>query len=172
MSEAQTSDKSGFERTREELVNAGRNLWLASLGAIVEADEAGKKLFDRLVERGRPLDERQRKAAEAFTDRANGAMREAGKLMQDTVEYEGRQVLRKMGVLTHEDVRTLSARLDILSRQIDEYAATRLVADAADAAETAEADTPADTPADIPVNDPAAAEEASSERRPRQRKTR
>ncbi len=164
MSEAQTNDKSGFERTREELVNAGRSLWLASLGAIAEADEAGKKLFDRLVERGRPLDERQRKAAEAFTDRANGAMREAGKLMQDTVEYESRQVLRKMGVLTREDVRTLAARLDILSRQIDEYAAARAVA---------QTGIPTEIPdAEIPTTDSAAAEEAPSERRPRQRKAR
>ena len=129
MSEAQTTTPSGFERVREELLNAGRNLWLASLGAIVEADEASTKLIDRLVERGRPLDERHRKTVEAFTDRANGAMREAGKLVQDTVEYESRQVLRKVGVLTREDLRTLSARLDILSKQIDEYAAAKAVAE-------------------------------------------
>ncbi len=170
MSEAQANDKSGFERTREELANAGRSLWLAGLGAIAEADEVGKKLFDRLVERGRPLDERQRKAAEAFTDRANGAMREAGKLVQDTVEYEGRQVLRKMGVLTREDLRTLSARLDILARQIDEYAAARAVAQT----ELANIESPSiEAPnSEIPTTDSAAAEEIPSERRPRQRKTR
>jgi poly(hydroxyalkanoate) granule-associated protein len=129
MSEAQTTTPSGFGRTRQELLNAGRNLWLASLGAIVEADNASQKLIDRLVERGRPLDERQRKTFDAFTDRANGAMREAGKLLQDTVEYESKQVLKKIGVLTREDLRTLSARLDILSRQIDEYAAAKAVAE-------------------------------------------
>jgi polyhydroxyalkanoate synthesis regulator phasin len=151
MSEAQTNTPSGFGRARQELLNAGRNLWLASLGAIIEADKASTHLIDRLVERGRPLDERHRKTVEAFTDRANGAMREAGKLFQDTVEYESRQVLRKMGVLTHEDLRTLSARLDILSRQIDEYAAAKAVAE--------------------PTPETAAAEEASSDRKPRQRKT-
>jgi poly(hydroxyalkanoate) granule-associated protein len=121
MSEAQTTP-TGIGR---ELLNAGRNLLLAGIGAVVEADNASQKLFDRLVERGRPLDERQRKAAEAFTDRANGAMREAGKLFQDTVEYEARQVLKKVGVLTRDDLKVLSARLDILARQIDEYAAAR-----------------------------------------------
>ena len=128
MSEAQTTTPSGFGRARQELVNAGRSLWLASPGAIVEADEASTKLIDRLVERGRPLDERHRKTVEAFTDRANGAMREAGKLFQDTVEYESRQVLKKMGVLTRDDLKVLAARLDILARQIDEYAAAREVA--------------------------------------------
>lgn len=125
MSEAQTSTNPGLGR---ELLSAGRNLWLAGLGAIAEAEETSVKLFDRLIERGRPLDERQRKAVDAFTDRANGALREAGKLFQDTVEYESRQVLKKMGVLTRDDLKVLFARLDILARQIDEYAAAREVA--------------------------------------------
>ena len=125
MSEAQTTITS----IGRELLNAGRNVLLAGIGAVVEADNASQKLFDRLVERGRPLDERQRSAAEAFADRANGAMHEAGKLLQDTVEYEARQVLKKAGVLTRDDLKVLSARLDILARQIDEYAAAREVAE-------------------------------------------
>ncbi len=126
MSEAQTTTTGSIGR---ELLNAGRNLLLAGIGAVVEADNASLRLFDRLVERGRPLDERQRKAAEAFADRASGAVHEAGKLFQDTVEYEARQVLKKVGVLTRDDLKVLSARLEILSRQIDEYAAAREVAE-------------------------------------------
>lgn len=130
MSAAQTSTTAGLEQAGRELLNTGRNLWLAGLGALAEVDEAGQKLFDRLVERGRPLEERQRKAVEAFTDRTNGALREAGKLFQDTVEYESKQVLKKMGVLTRDDLKVLSARLDILARQIDEYAAQHQLAEA------------------------------------------
>lgn len=150
MSEAQTT-AAGIGR---EILNAGRNLWLAGLGAIAEVDEASVKLFDRLVERGRPLDERQRNTVEAFTDRANGALREAGKLFQDTVEYESRQVLKKMGVLTRDDLKVLSARLDILARQIDEYAAARAVAESS---------------VITPVSTPISAAKATS--KPRQRKT-
>ena len=124
MSEAQTTITS----IGRELLNAGRNVLLAGIGAVAEADDASQRLFDRLVERGRPLDERQRRAAEAFADRANGAMHEAGKLFQDTVEYEARQVLKKVGILTRDDLKVLSARLDILARQIDEYAAARDIA--------------------------------------------
>lgn len=148
MSEAQTN-------IGRELLNAGRNLWLASLGAIAEVEEGGAKLFDKLVERGRPLDERQRKTVEAFTDRANGALREAGKLFQDTVEYETRQVLKKMGVLTRDDLKVMSARLDILARQIDEYAAAREIA----------------RPQTIEITPEAAAEDTPVIRRSRQRKT-
>lgn len=132
MSEAQTPFANNTANTAgigRELLNAGRNLLLAGIGAVAEVDQVSQKLFDRLVERGRPLDERQRKTVEAFADRANGTLREAGKLFQDTVEYESRQVLKKMGVLTRDDLKVLSARLDILARQIDEYAAARAVAD-------------------------------------------
>lgn len=125
-----TATPAGFAAgVGREILNAGRTLLRAGIGVVVEADQASQRLFDRLVERGRPIDERQRKAAEAFADRANGAMREAGQLVQDTVEYEARQVLKKVGVLTRDDLRTLSARLDILERQIDEVAAARAAAD-------------------------------------------
>lgn len=152
MSEAQTTIAGGTGGIGRELLHAGRNLWLAGLGAIAEAEETGVRLFDRLVERGRPLDERQRKTVEAFTDRANGALREAGKLFQDTVEYESRQALKKMGVLTRDDLKVLSARLDILARQIDEYAAARAVADTV-------------------IVTPETAADVTETRKPRQRKT-
>lgn len=124
MNEAQTTATGSIGR---ELLHAGRNLLLAGIGAVVEVDNASLRLFDRLVERGRPLEERQRRAAEALANRANGAIHEAGKLFQDTVEYEARQVLKKVGVLTRDDLKVLSARLDVLDRQIDEYAAAREV---------------------------------------------
>lgn len=130
MNEATSTTSAGFAAgVGREILNAGRTLLRAGIGAVVEADEASQRLFDRLVERGRPIDERQRKAAEAFADRANGVMREAGQLFQDTVEYEARQILKKLGVLTRDDVRTMSARLDLLERQIDEMAAARAVAE-------------------------------------------
>lgn len=133
MNEATSTTATGFAAAvGRDILNAGRTLLRAGIGAVVEADQASQRLVDRLVERGRPLDERQRKAAEAFADRANGAMREAGQLFQDTVEYEARQVLKKFGVLTRDDLRTMSARLDILERQIDEYAAARSVAERAE----------------------------------------
>jgi poly(hydroxyalkanoate) granule-associated protein len=118
MSEAQ-----GFDKARRELVSAGRNLWLASLGAVAKAEEGGRDLFDRLVERGRPLEERQRHALDTMGDRTQERVRELGKLVQDTVEYETKGVLKRFGMLTKDDVKVLAARLDTLSHKIDELAA-------------------------------------------------
>jgi hypothetical protein len=76
------------------------------------------------------LEERQKKAAEAVTDRAQRTARELGKLVQDTVAYESRGMLKRLNVMTREDVKILSARLETLSQKLDEYAARRQAAGA------------------------------------------
>ena len=123
MNEAQ-SIESGLEK----LKSAGRNLWLAGLGAVAEVEESGRDLFSHLVERGRPYEEKQRQAFEKAGDKTQETVRELSTLVQDTVEFETKGVLKKLGLLTRDDVKILSARLDTLSRKLDELAApARLV---------------------------------------------
>jgi poly(hydroxyalkanoate) granule-associated protein len=115
MSEAQ-----GFDKARRDLVSAGRNLWLAGLGAVAKAEEEGRELFDHLVELGRPLEERQRQVLDTVGDGTNETVRELGKLVQDTMEYETKGVLKRFGMMTKDDVKILAARLETLSHKIDE----------------------------------------------------
>ena len=125
------SEAQGFEKARRELASAGRNLWLAGLGAVAKAEEEGRDLFDRLVERGRPLEERQRHVLgvlERMGDRTSETVRELGKLVQDTMEYETKGVLKRFGLLTKDDVKILAARLDTLSKKIDELSARQVAA--------------------------------------------
>jgi poly(hydroxyalkanoate) granule-associated protein len=118
MNEAQGIE-SGFEKLR----SAGRNLWLAGLGAVAEVEESGRDLFDHLVERGRPFEEKQLQALEKAGDKTQETVRELSTLVQDTVEFETQSVLKKLGLLTRDDVKILSARLETLSRKLDELAA-------------------------------------------------
>jgi poly(hydroxyalkanoate) granule-associated protein len=148
MNEAQSID-SGLEK----LKSAGRSLWLASLGVVAEVEEGGRDLFGQLVERGRPFEERQRKALEQVGDRTGEAVREATQLVQDTVEFETKGVLKKLGLLTREDVQILTARLETLSRKLDDLAERQSIASAMTA---------------IPEN--IAVTPAPKARRPRQRK--
>jgi poly(hydroxyalkanoate) granule-associated protein len=143
MSEAQSFDW-------RELATAGRNLWLAGLGVVAEVEEGGRELFDRLVERGRPLERQQRTTIEEVGERSAAAVRDLGKLVQDTMEYETKGVLRRLGLLTRDDVRTLAARLDTLSGKIDEISARQEI--------------PQEIPQEISQVQPAA------KRQPRQRK--
>lgn len=104
---------------------AGRNLWLAGVGAVVEVGEGGLEAFDRLVERGRPFEEKQKQRVEAVVERAGRTVRGANQLLQDTVEFESRGVLKRLNVMTHEDVKVLSARISTLSKKVDEVVARR-----------------------------------------------
>lgn len=131
-------------------LNAGRSLWLAGLGAAAGVEAAGRELFGQLVERGRPVEEKQKKVVTEVADRTGRTVRELGKLVQDTVEFESKGMLKRVGVITRDDVKILSARLDTLSRKLDEYAAIQEIS-AVDTDETI-------------------ADEAPKARRPRQRK--
>lgn len=106
-------------------MSAGRNLWLAGLGAVAGVEEGSRDLFDRLVERGRPVDERQRSTLQGIGDRTGETLREMRQLFRETVDYEGKGVLKRLGVLTRDDVKVLAARIDTLARKIDELAAQR-----------------------------------------------
>lgn len=124
MSQAQIDKTAGVPAV-DRLLAAGRNLWLAGLGAVAEVEEGTLSLFDRLVEKGRPMEKRQKKAAEAMTEKAKGTATGLSQLVKDTVEYESREMLKRLNVMTREDVKILSARLETLSKKLDDYAARR-----------------------------------------------
>jgi polyhydroxyalkanoate synthesis regulator phasin len=80
--------------------------------------------FDRLVERGRPIDERQRKAFEEAGERTGTTVREMKKLFEDTLQYESKTLLKRLGLMTRDDVKLLAARIDSLAAKVDELVAS------------------------------------------------
>jgi polyhydroxyalkanoate synthesis regulator phasin len=139
-----------------ELAAAGRNVWLAGLGALAqvtrvtkaaklaEAGEEGRKLFGELVEKGRPVAARRRQQVDALVERAAKEAKDLGKLAQDQAAYEGRRMLKRLNLMTREDVKILSKRIDVLSHKLDELAgdAPVLLDEAADNNSVAEGKTP------------------------------
>jgi len=150
----------------DRLTGVGRNLWLAGVGAVAEVSEAGRETFDRLVERGRPIQEKQREMVQKVTDRATQTVREAGKLVQDTVEYESRGMLKRLNVMTREDVKVLSSRINSLSKKVDEVVTRRQAA----TAEVIEIVNPAGEAAAIVVSETPAAASAKKASAPRTKK--
>lgn len=141
MNEAQTQER--FDRARRELRDAGRNLWLAGLGVVAEVEVGSERLdhwIDRLAERGRPIEERQRKTLEEIEERTGSTVREMKKLFEDTVQYESKSLLERLGLMTRDDVKVLAARVDSLATKIDELVAGYEIA-AAEPAATAPTDT-------------------------------
>ena len=111
--------------TIDRLLATGRNLWLAGLGAVAEVEQGGRELFGQLVEKGRPVEEERKKRVEKIAGAANQTVRGFTRLVEDTVTYESREMLKRFNVMTRDDVKVFSARLETLSRKIDEYAVRR-----------------------------------------------
>lgn len=122
MSETQSPER--FDKAVRELRDAGRALWLAGLGAVAEVEEEGRGVLDqwidRMAEKGRSVDERQRKAFDEIGERTGTTVREMKKLFEDTVEYESKTLLKRLGLMTREDVAALAARIDTLAAKVDE----------------------------------------------------
>ena len=137
MNEAQTNPTPGAADYLNQVRLAGRNLWLAGLGAVgslADLDRGGRDLFDRLVERGRPVEERQKKAMDEWSDRAAEKLRTVGERAKDQVREDLKRALNKAGVPTAEEWNALTARLEALSASLDEIARTSATASAADEA--------------------------------------
>jgi poly(hydroxyalkanoate) granule-associated protein len=125
MNTAQNWNREDLQRMGRELFKGARELWLAGLGVVAEAEGQSREAVDRLIERGRAVEARRKAALETAAARAQAAVKEAGKLFEDTVEFESKAALKRLGLMTRDDVRILSARLDTLSRKLDEFAHPR-----------------------------------------------
>ena len=109
----------------DRLLATGRTLWLAGLGVVAEVEQGGRELFGQLVEKGRPVEEERKKRVEKIAGAATQTVRGFTRLVEDTVTYESREMLKRFNVMTRDDVKVLSARLETLSRKVDEYALRR-----------------------------------------------
>jgi poly(hydroxyalkanoate) granule-associated protein len=106
---------------RRRATGAGRGLWLAGLGAAARCGEAGQRLFDRLVERGRPVAARRSAWMSQAKERAGEIARGLETLVRDTAAYERRRLLAKLNVASREDFQLLARRLDALGRKLDAF---------------------------------------------------
>src|SRR6476646_9586741 len=112
MNEAQTNPIPGAADYLHQVRLAGRNLWLAGLGAVgtlAELDRESRGLFDRLVERGRPVEERQKKTVDEWSDRAAERLRAVGDRARGQLRQDLKRVLARAGVPTAEEWNALSA---------------------------------------------------------------
>ena len=94
------------------------------MAEVEEESRAWHQVFDRLVERGRPVDERQRKALEDVGQRTGTTVREMKKLFEDTVQYESKSLLKRLGLMTRDDVKVLAARIDSLAAKVEQLVAS------------------------------------------------
>lgn len=114
-----------YKRFQDELVGGAHKVFLAGLGTVKTVGEESGELFDRLVERGRDLETRTRDEFQArtgtfrkMTHRVEGRVDELG----DQVDRQITSALHRLGVPTRDEIRTLTSRVEELSRKVDRLA--------------------------------------------------
>lgn len=107
------------------LATGARNLFLAGLGALSVAEEAGTQVFNMLVAEGKSWEqaraERTRQAANTMKRmREEGAGAVAS--VESRVRNEVDQVLERVGVPTKDDMTSLRKEVNDLSEKVDRLA--------------------------------------------------
>ena len=113
----------------QTVMDSAQQIWLAGLGAFVKAQAEGGKLFESLVREGAALDAKTRKVTDAKVAEARGnveatlgQIRERSQETWDKLEkvFEDRvsRALGRLGVPGRDEIRSLSSKVDELSREL------------------------------------------------------
>lgn len=98
---------------------AGRDVWLAGLGAVGAVDERGRGLFSDLVERGRRLEKKERPALEERFRKAGDRLESFRHKVEHGVEEKVASTLKRFGVPDRDEVQQLISRVEQLTRKVE-----------------------------------------------------
>jgi poly(hydroxyalkanoate) granule-associated protein len=124
--ESARNDLSGLGKT---VMDSAQQIWLAGLGAFAKAQSEGGKLFESLVREGAEVDAKTRKFTESKVNEMRGNMestvgqvRERSQETWDKLEkvFEDRvaRALGRLGIPNHDEIKTLTRRVEELSRDV------------------------------------------------------
>jgi poly(hydroxyalkanoate) granule-associated protein len=120
-------------RIPEDVVLAGRAVWLAGLGAVgmaaqrtQEFYEEGQDLFARLVKEGRKLQDRQAKKVgntlgsmvDTTVEATSARVSAVTGFIEDNVQAGTKAALNVVGLPSRRDINILTARLELLQGKV------------------------------------------------------
>jgi poly(hydroxyalkanoate) granule-associated protein len=103
----------------DDVVNAGRNVWLAGLGAFSWAEEESRKTFDDLVDRGQKFEKSEKNVVSKTIDEATTKAKDLGTKVEDTVHDTVTTVLHRAGVPSRDEILTLTERVEELTKKVE-----------------------------------------------------
>lgn len=101
------------------IVGRGHDVWLAGLGAFATAEEEGVALFDRLVDRGRSVEDTGMERLGDMRDQVESRGQKVTTQLEEQVYDPLMRALRSFGVPTRREVRELAGKVDALTRQVE-----------------------------------------------------
>ena len=107
-----------LERGRQ-MAGAGRDVWLAGLGALAMVGEEGGHLFERLVESGEELETRGKKELTARQKELDARRKELAQALDERLVDPVAAGLKRVGAASRAEMDELAARVERLTRNVD-----------------------------------------------------
>ncbi|MBP8950568.1 MAG: phasin family protein [Candidatus Promineofilum sp.] len=118
--------------TREETAEASnvllsglRRVLMAGVGAVALTQEQIEEFVGKLVERGEIADGDARKLLSDVFDRRKKVLQDGGKRAEETVDRRIESLLARMNIPSKSEIETLSEKISLLSRKVDELTGIR-----------------------------------------------
>ncbi|MFC1997129.1 phasin family protein [Chloroflexota bacterium] len=105
----------------KSLTDMARKVMLATIGAVVLAQEEAEAFIKKLIDRGEIAEKDGRKMMEDLKDKRKMKTKNA----EDELESRVSQILERTGVPTKADIEALSAKITELTVKIDELKETQ-----------------------------------------------
>ena len=100
---------------QDDLKESAHRIWLAGLGALAVAEEEGTKLFSRLVDRGRDVEDRGKVEVDKVKAKAENTWEGFSSKIDEAVS----KALHRLGVPTREEIRHLTNRVEELNAKVE-----------------------------------------------------
>ena len=122
MSEVEVSvvEEEVNDKAPSPFIDAARNVLLASIGAVVVAQEEIETVVNKLVERGELAEKDGRKLVKDLVERRKQKREGTRGEMGEELERRVEELLHRLNVPTKRDIDALSAKITALSRKVDE----------------------------------------------------
>ncbi len=119
-----------YKKFQGEVLDSAHKIWLAGLGTVKTVGDESTDLFTRLVERGKDVEGRgkkelasMRKELKKATDKATSKVETRVDDLGERVDRQVTNALHRIGVPTRDEIKTLTHRVEELSRKVDRIAA-------------------------------------------------
>lgn len=112
----------GITDVASGVTQGARNVWLAGLGALSVAGEAGTEVFNALVKEGRSWEQTQRERTETTAEQVQSLQEEGRRTveaMEEMAREEMDEVLARVGMPRRSDLDELQAEVGELIQKVE-----------------------------------------------------
>lgn len=114
--------KGDLHNISRDVRQGGRQVWLASIGAVGLAAEQRRELFGELVEKGEERRRRLEGSARETFERVGGKVKDIGSQVEARASQRAERTLERLGVPTGSQIRQLIDQIERLNHKVEKLA--------------------------------------------------